>query len=189
MSLDLTLPDSPQKSFALDVVRRLKDAGYQAMWAGGCIRDALLHITPKDFDVATSARPEQVVDLFGKRWTIGVGAAFGVIMVLGKEKSHGQVEVATFRSDGKYSDGRRPDTVEVCSAEQDAQRRDFTINGMFYDPVEEVVVDYVGGQQDLHREVVHRRLAHQPARKEAGEAHRRTRPVPVPMSRKNSIFC
>jgi len=149
LSTRLTLPDSPQKSFALNVVQCLKDAGHDALWAGGCVRDALLGMPPKDFDVATSARPEQVVELFGKRRTIGVGASFGVIIVLGKRKSDGQIEVATFRSDGAYSDGRRPDSVEFCSAELDAQRRDFTINGIFFDPVDGKVIDYVGGQEDL----------------------------------------
>jgi len=147
-------PDSAPMEFALEVVRRLRNAGFEAVWAGGCVRDALLGISPKDYDVATSARPDEVIDLFGIRKTISVGASFGVIMVLGKQKAQGQVEVATFRTDGHYSDGRRPDHVEFCSAEQDALRRDFTINGMFYDPDTNETIDYVGGQQDLEQGVV-----------------------------------
>jgi len=145
---------SDARAFAVDVVHQLRAAGHEAVWAGGCVRDALLDITPKDYDVATSARPEQVVELFGKRRTIGVGASFGVIMLLGHKRSQLQVEVATFRTDGTYSDGRRPDSVEYCSAEEDALRRDFTINGMFFDPVEERVIDYVEGRKDLQRRLI-----------------------------------
>jgi poly(A) polymerase len=146
--------ESSLRSFAFEVVHRLRDAGFEAVWAGGCVRDALLGVDPKDYDVATSALPDDVIRLFGSRKTVAVGASFGVIVVLGKHKSDGQVEVATFRSDGEYSDGRRPDSVQFCSAEEDARRRDFTINGMFFDPVAEQVIDYVGGQQDLDRGVV-----------------------------------
>jgi poly(A) polymerase len=165
MATSLDIPNSSPMDFALDVVRRLRDAGFQAVWAGGCVRDALLGIPPKDYDVATSARPDEVTQLFGTKRTISVGACFGVIIVLGKHKPQGQVEVATFRSDGRYSDGRRPDHVEFCSAEQDALRRDFTINGMFYDPDTNKTIDYVGGQQDLKQGIVraignpHERLA------------------------------
>jgi len=148
------IPDSAPRRFALDVVRRLRAAGFEAVWAGGCVRDALMGFIPKDYDVATSARPDDVIEVFGTRKTIPVGACFGVIIVLGQEASQGQVEVATFRSDGSYSDGRRPDHVEFCSAEQDALRRDFTINGMFYDPETNETIDYVGGQQDLAGGVV-----------------------------------
>ena len=110
--------------------------------------------TPKDFDVATSATPDQVINLFGKRRTVPVGVSFGVVMVLGPSKDCGQVEVATFRSDGEYLDGRRPDSIQFCSPEEDAQRRDFTINGMFFDPMTEQLLDYVGGQKDLQRKVI-----------------------------------
>ena len=154
MSSILNIPDSAQQAFALEVVRRLGDAGYEAVWAGGCVRDALLGIVPKDFDVATSATPEKVVALFGRRRTVTVGASFGVVVVLGNDKSAGQVEVATFRTDGHYSDGRRPDHVIYCSAEEDARRRDFTINAMFFDPVAGQVIDYVGGEADLNDRVV-----------------------------------
>ena len=154
MTPSLYIPDSAPQAFALEVVRRLHDTGFEAVWAGGCVRDALLGIVPEDYDVATSARPEDVIQLFGRRKTISVGADFGVVVVLGKYKSDGQVQVATFRSDGDYSDGRRPDNVQFCSAEKDALRRDFTINGMFYDPVSEKIIDYVGGRKDLERRVI-----------------------------------
>jgi poly(A) polymerase len=134
-----------QREFALQVVRKLRQAGHEALWAGGCVRDELIGLVPKDYDVATSARPEEVQELFPR--TVAVGAAFGVIEVLGPSKLN--VQVATFRSDGAYIDGRRPETVIYSSAEEDARRRDFTINGMFYDPLEGRLVDYVGGQADL----------------------------------------
>lgn len=136
------------RQFALEVVRRLRSAGYQSLWAGGCVRDQLLGREPKDYDVATNARPEQVRALFGKSRTLAIGAAFGVVAVLGTRGVQ-PIEVATFRRDQGYSDGRHPDGVIYSDAEEDAQRRDFTINGIFFDPVAEKVVDYVGGQQDL----------------------------------------
>lgn len=140
-----------EREFAIDVVRRLRDAGYQALWAGGCVRDELLGLVPKDYDVATDARPEQVQQLF--RRTIAVGASFGVIEVLGPRQQESEdflkVEVATFRSDVSYSDGRHPDAVVFADAREDAWRRDFTINGMFFDPLKNELIDYVGGQADL----------------------------------------
>lgn len=143
------MPDStPQRDFALDVVRKLRAAGYESLWAGGCVRDQLLGIEPKDYDVATSATPDQIRDLFGKRRTLAIGASFGVITVLGP-RAAGQIEVATFRRDAAYSDGRHPDHVTFTNAQEDAQRRDFTINGLFFDPLAEEVVDYVNGQADL----------------------------------------
>ncbi|MEZ6064348.1 MAG: CCA tRNA nucleotidyltransferase [Planctomycetaceae bacterium] len=138
----------PQRDFARDVVARLRDAGFQALFAGGCVRDLLMGREPQDYDVATAATPEQVRNLFGKRRTLAVGASFGVIIVLGPSPEC-HVEVATFRADGNYADGRRPDRVEFSDPQTDAQRRDFTINGMFFDPIDERVIDYVGGQQDL----------------------------------------
>ena len=143
----MLIPDE-QRRFALDVVRRLRGAGFEAYWAGGCVRDQLLGRTPKDYDVATNAMPEQVRQLFGRRRTLAIGAAFGVIAVIGP-KPAGTVEVTTFRRDAAYSDGRHPDSVAFSSPEEDASRRDFTINGLFYDPVEDRVIDYVGGQADL----------------------------------------
>ena len=143
----------PQRSFAIDVVRRLRSAGFQALWAGGCVRDLLLKRLPKDYDVATDATPDDVRDLFGRRKTIAVGASFGVIVVVGPREA-GQVEVATFRTEGPYLDGRHPSQVSFASPRDDALRRDFTINGMFYDPIAETVLDYVGGTQDLERGIV-----------------------------------
>ncbi len=142
-----------QREFAIQVVRDLRDAGFEALWAGGCVRDQLLGLTPKDYDIATSAAPDQVRDLFGRRRTIPVGASFGVITVLGP-KPAGQIEVATFRTDGGYSDGRRPDQIHFSTPEHDAARRDFTINGLFYDPLTDEVRDYVGGVADIEARVV-----------------------------------
>lgn len=143
-----------QRTFALQVVHQLRAAGFEALWAGGCVRDALLGRTPDDYDVATSARPDDVIRLFGKRKTVPVGVSFGVVMVLGPSRQAGQVEVATFRSDGDYMDGRRPSAITFSSAQEDAKRRDLTINGMFYDPVAEEVIDYVGGRRDLSAGII-----------------------------------
>ncbi|QDT74132.1 CCA tRNA nucleotidyltransferase [Lacipirellula limnantheis] len=142
-----------QREFALDVVRQLRSAGHEALWAGGCVRDQLLGLAPKDYDVATSARPEEVRELFGTRRTLAIGAAFGVIAVLARKPLH-PIDVATFRSDGDYLDGRRPASVAYTDARHDAERRDFTINGLFFDPVSEDVVDYVGGVADLEARVL-----------------------------------
>ena len=144
---------SAQRDFALEIVNRLRAAGFEALWAGGCVRDQLLGRTPKDYDVATNATPEQIRDLFGRRRTLAIGAAFGVVTVLGP-RAAGQLDVVTFRSDAAYSDGRHPDSVTFTTAEEDAARRDFTINGLFYDPVENRVVDYVNGQADIERRVI-----------------------------------
>ena len=141
------------RDFATEVVFRLKNAGFTAFWAGGCVRDDLLGRTPADYDVATSARHEEVRDVFGRRRTLGVGAAFGVITVLGP-RAAGQVEVATFRTDEAYTDGRHPAGVAFSTPEFDAQRRDFTINGLFLDPGTGQVHDYVGGQADLAAGIV-----------------------------------
>jgi poly(A) polymerase len=141
------------REFAVEVVRVLRACGHQSLWAGGCVRDQLMGQTPKDYDVATDAIPERIREIFGKRRTLPIGAAFGVITVLGP-KSAGQLDVVTFRRDAAYSDGRHPDSVAFTDAEQDAQRRDFTINGLFFDPLDERVIDYVGGQEDLRLGVV-----------------------------------
>ena len=132
------------ESVARKIVQRLREAGHQAFFAGGCVRDALMGKTPHDFDIATSARPEEVQGLFPR--TIPVGAQFGVVLVVEEGRDY---QVATFRSDGTYLDGRRPRSVSFTSPEGDAKRRDFTINGLFYDPVEEKVLDFVGGREDL----------------------------------------
>ena len=144
---------SPQHQFAIEIVGKLRSAGHVALFAGGCVRDALLGREAKDYDVATTARPEEVRKLFGHKRTLSVGASFGVIMVLGPHGA-GQVEVATFRTEGPYLDGRRPESVEYCTPQDDARRRDFTINGMFFDPIEERVLDYVGGAADLNAKVI-----------------------------------
>lgn len=142
-----------QRAFALEIVQKLRAAGFEALWAGGCVRDELLGIAPKDYDVATNATPDQIRDVFGRRRTLAIGAAFGVVTVLGP-RAAGQIEVATFRTDAAYSDGRHPDSVTFTDAQHDAQRRDFTINGLFFDPVAAEVVDYVGGQADIERRII-----------------------------------
>jgi len=131
------------------IVRRLREAGHEAYFAGGCVRDKLLGKTAHDFDVATSAPPESVQRLF--RRTIPVGAQFGVVVVV--EDGH-EFQVATFRSDGLYADGRRPESVSFTTAEGDASRRDFTINGLFYDPLDRRIIDFVGGEADLRAGVL-----------------------------------
>lgn len=133
----------------MEIVRVLRGAGHQALLAGGCVRDLLRGRTPKDYDVATDAPPERVCRLFRK--TREVGASFGVVLVAGRGE---WVEVATFRADGPYVDGRRPSTVHFTDARTDALRRDFTINGMFLDPIARVVHDYVGGRSDLAARLV-----------------------------------
>ncbi len=148
----MTAKDRNRK-FAGEVVSRLKQAGHQALWAGGCVRDYLLGRVPKDYDVATDARPDEVRGLFGYRRTLAVGASFGVIVVRGP-KGVADVEVATFRTEGPYLDGRRPESVTFATPEEDAKRRDFTINGMFFDPVAQQVLDYVGGEHDLGAGIV-----------------------------------
>lgn len=141
------------RRFARELVTRLVAVGYQAFWAGGCVRDYLLGREPHDFDVATDAKPHEVRAVFGQHRTVPVGAAFGVITVLGPRDA-APIDVATFRQDATYSDGRRPDHVTFCGAEQDAQRRDFTINGLFFDPLAGQVIDYVGGQADLNARMI-----------------------------------
>lgn len=141
------MPDS--QSIATQIVRRLRDAGHVAYFAGGCVRNMLRGVEPKDYDIATSARPEEVQDLFPR--TVAVGAHFGVICVIDQGR---QFEVATFRSDGAYIDGRHPGDVTFSSPREDAERRDFTVNGMFYDPVAREVIDFVGGRADLDRRLL-----------------------------------
>ncbi len=142
--LDLKPPDA-----AIEILRALRAAGHRALLAGGCVRDALLGREPRDWDIATDAGPEAARTLFEK--TVAVGARFGVSRVLldGRE-----FEVAQFRRDGAYEDGRRPASVLPTSEEEDARRRDFTINGMFYDPFERRALDYVGGLRDLDGKII-----------------------------------
>ena len=134
---------------ALRVVETLRRAGFQALLAGGCVRDLALGRIPKDWDVATDARPEEVAALF--EHTVPVGAQFGISVVMLNE---GDYEVARFRRDGPYRNGRWPASIEPADARADAQRRDFTINGLFYDPASGAILDYVGGQQDLDAKVI-----------------------------------
>jgi poly(A) polymerase len=150
--------DNPRYRAAREIVVALRDTGHQAYFAGGCVRDLLLGVQPKDFDVATSATPDVVMGMFAK--TYSVGAHFGVVLVCTPDGDDGEIatEVATFRHDGAYSDGRRPDAVRFSTdAREDVLRRDFTINGMLLDPVEfektggaaAATLDYVGGREDL----------------------------------------
>lgn len=132
-----------------EVCRRLKEAGHQALLAGGCVRDLLMNREPNDFDIATEADPDEVGRLFPQALT--VGKAFGVT-ILPFEGFH--LEVATFREDGPYVDGRRPSSVRFATAEEDAKRRDFTINALFYDLDSQTVIDYVGGEADIRRGVI-----------------------------------
>ena len=143
------MSDSKPYHVAAAIVRKLQQHGYVAYFAGGCVRDALLSIPPKDIDIATSANPEQVQDLFQR--TVPVGIQFGVVRVLIDEMDF---EVATFRSDGVYLDGRRPADVRFSTPKEDAMRRDFTINGMFYDPGSDHLFDYVSGREDLSRKLL-----------------------------------
>jgi poly(A) polymerase len=153
------------KDFATTIVQTLRQRGFQAYLVGGCVRDLLLEREPKDYDVATNATPEQVMNIFPE--TYAVGAQFGVVLVPapeqdatngsssgGPSKSHA-VEVATFRSDIGYSDGRHPDEVRFSNdPREDVARRDFTINGMLLDPVSGEVLDFVGGRKDLEAGII-----------------------------------
>ena len=134
---------------AVDVVKHIKSSGFTAFFAGGCVRDMLMNISPSDYDIATNAKPDEIMNIF--RRSIPIGAKFGVINVI-VEKF--QFEVATFRTDGFYSDGRRPDVVNFCDAKGDVQRRDFTINGMLYDPTENRLLDFVGGKDDIDLHII-----------------------------------
>jgi poly(A) polymerase len=161
---------SAMEQTARDIVRKLRAAGHVAYYAGGSVRDLLRGETPKDIDVATDARPETVQKIFHR--TYAVGAHFGVIVVLENEF---QFEVATFRSDGVYLDGRRPVEVHFATAEEDAARRDFTINGMFFDPEKEEVIDFVAGRADLEHRLI--RAIGDPAQRFAEDRLRMLRAV------------
>lgn len=155
----MTAPNQPERArghspddskIAADrVVRLLQEAGHTTYFAGGCVRDLVMGVVPKDYDVATSATPDQVCALFHR--TQRVGAQFGVVLVRMKNRS---IEVATFRTDLDYADGRHPIGVTFSTPEQDAQRRDFTINGMFHDPVGGQFIDYVGGRSDIEAKLI-----------------------------------
>ena len=176
--------DTPAFRAAEAIVERLRDAGNQAYFAGGCVRDLLLGVEPKDYDVATSATPEVVLASFAK--TFAVGAHFGVILVVSSAPDGSEImtEVATFRNDGAYQDGRHPESVRFSkSAAEDVERRDFTINGMLLDPlrlraignVADAVLDYVGGREDLEAGLV--RAIGEPARRFAEDKLRMLRAV------------
>lgn len=140
-----TLPET----IAREIVGRLQQAGFAAYWVGGCVRDQLLGRSPGDYDVATSARPTDIESLFPH--TLPIGRQFGVILVL---EGGQQFQVATFRAESDYVDGRRPRRVTFSDARADAQRRDFTVNGLFYDPLKEQLHDWVGGELDLRRGII-----------------------------------
>lgn len=137
------------ESIGKRVVKRLQDSGYIAYFAGGYVRDLLMKKPSDDIDIATSASTDEVRKLFPK--TIPVGVAFGIVIVV--EEGH-QFEVATFRKDRGYTDGRRPTGIDPATPEEDASRRDFTINGLFLDPIKEIIYDFVGGKEDIERKVV-----------------------------------
>jgi len=141
--------NSSSRDIAAEIVARLQCVGFAAFWVGGCVRDFLLGREPQDFDIATDARPEQVETLFKK--TIPVGRKFGVMVVV---EDGQQFQVATFRAEADYQDGRRPEKVVFASAEADALRRDFTVNGLFYDPLTEKIHDWVGGEKDLRAKII-----------------------------------
>lgn len=145
-------PSISPRDFALSIVRTLRDAGHTAYFAGGCVRDELFGIPPKDFDVATDAAPQRIAALFPR--TEEVGARFGVMIVKGRGQ---MVEVATFRADGPYSDRRRPDTITFSDPRTDAARRDFTVNALFLDPLDSTqgkVIDFVNGLADINARIL-----------------------------------
>ena len=155
----MSIPQDQIDPDAAKVVRRLTRNGFSAYLVGGCVRDLVLGREPADFDVATSATPQQVMAIFPE--TFAVGAQFGVVLVpVRRDGADGRrenyaIEVATFRSDGAYSDGRHPDQVQFSSeARLDVQRRDFTINGLLLDPITEEILDYVEGRRDLERGII-----------------------------------
>ena len=138
-----------QRERAIEIIRRLREHGYESYLAGGCVRDLLLDKEPKDYDIATNAKPEDIQHVFPH--VVAVGAQFGVMLVVIENEPF---EIATFRFDGPYLDGRRPAHVRYGTLEEDILRRDFTINGMIYDPVEDRIIDLVDGRKDLERRCV-----------------------------------
>lgn len=140
---------STPRDIATDLVRQLQAAGFEAFWVGGCVRDFLLGRTPEDYDIATSATPPRIEALFER--TIPVGKKFGVIVVV---RDGHEFQIATFRAEADYTDGRHPGAVSYGDAKADASRRDFTINGLFYDPVAGHLLDWVGGEADLKRKII-----------------------------------
>jgi len=144
-----TMDAAALRASAADMARRLQAAGHMAYFAGGCVRDELLGREPHDYDIATDATPPEVLQLFPRAQY--VGAHFGVVVV---HEGGAMFEIATFRTDGSYRDGRRPESVTFATPQEDAQRRDFTVNGMFLDPTDGKIIDYVGGRADLQSKVL-----------------------------------
>ncbi len=138
-----------KEQIAIEIVKTLHSQNHEAYFAGGCVRDKLLGVEPKDFDIATSAGPDEVQKIFPK--TVPVGVQFGVVMVVEQETAF---EVATFRTEGNYKDGRHPGTVKFSTLEEDAKRRDFTVNGLYFDIKSQKVIDLVGGQSDLQAKII-----------------------------------
>lgn len=138
-----------KEKLALEIVKLLQSKGYQAYWVGGSVRDILTDRTPTDFDIVTSAKPDEIEKLFPK--TVPVGKKFGIIIVV---KNGHSFEVATFRIEGQYTDARRPNKVEWTTPENDAKRRDFTINALFFDPIKKETTDFVNGKKDLQNKVI-----------------------------------
>jgi poly(A) polymerase len=138
-----------KEKVALRIVETLHQKGFQAYLAGGCVRDKIRGVAPKDYDIATSAKPEEVAGLFEK--TVPVGAQFGVMLVIEEDAPF---EVATFRTEGGYQDGRHPTQVAFATVEEDAKRRDFTVNGLYFDTKNNKVLDFVGGEKDIQKKVI-----------------------------------
>src|SRR5262249_13229194 len=134
---------------AVEIIHKLRSKGHEAYLVGGCVRDLVMNIEPADYDIATSATPQEIMKIFPR--TEAIGARFGVVLVI--HRGH-PFEVATFRSDEAYVDGRRPTGVVFTDSKTDVLRRDFTINGLLYDPLEERVIDYVGGRDDIQARIV-----------------------------------
>ena len=145
----MTRTKHDNREAAVAIIKQLRASGYTALFAGGCVRDMLLERPAKDHDVVTDATPDHLTELYPRARR--VGAKFGVILV---RKFGHDIEVATFRTEGAYSDGRRPDSVTFATDREDAARRDFTINGLFYDPLEDRVFDYVNGRADVAARVI-----------------------------------
>jgi poly(A) polymerase len=142
-------PKNEKFKEAVKIVQTLQNKGYETYLAGGCVRDMLMGKEPKDFDISTSAKPKEIEGIFSK--TKAVGKKFGVILVLGKTE---EFEVATFRGEEEYKDARRPSKVFWVSSKEDAKRRDFTVNGLFYDPIAKKIIDFVNGQEDIEKKII-----------------------------------
>ncbi|MFM8315200.1 MAG: CCA tRNA nucleotidyltransferase, partial [Deltaproteobacteria bacterium] len=138
-----------KEQIGIEILKTLHQRGHEAYFAGGCVRDKIRGQEPKDFDIATSAGPDEVQQIFPK--TVPVGVHFGVVMLVEQEISF---EVATFRTEGDYKDGRHPGTVKFSTLEEDAKRRDFTVNGLYYDIKTQKVIDLVGGQKDIQAKTI-----------------------------------